>query len=401
MKVHTDVDRKRAVHTSSEHVDNETVPENTTKIVVIGAGQAGLSAAHTLIRKGLKPHVDFIVLDANEGPGGAWQHRWPSLTLGKAHGIHDLPGLALGKPDPHEPASSVVSRYYGTYEQQFEVPVLRPYTVQHVRSTRENDLHAPLRITALNTATHETTHWNALAIINATGTWDQPFWPYYPGIETFNGRQLHTKDYQSVTEFAGKRVLVVGGGASAIQFLLPLHDAGIATLWSTRRAPQFTQQLFDKQWGINVEKAVRQRTDKGLHTLSVVGATGLPLTPEYQQAINRGVLISRGPLRRILPNGVEFSGVTGKEATDVMPAWAGGIEPVDVILWATGFKPALKHLAPLKLRSPQGGIATDSTRVYADNRIYLAGYGAGASTVGATRTGRTAGAAAARYIAGR
>ncbi len=373
--------------------------ENTrVKIVVIGAGQAGLSAAHTLVRKGLEPGTDFIVLDANEGPGGAWRHRWPSLTLGKAHGIHDLPGLELGTPDPEEPASAVVSRYYGSYEDEFALAVQRPYRVTSVRSTRENDLSAPLEITARRTDGAERT-WTAQAIINATGTWDQPFWPYYPGIESFAGRQLHTKDYCSPQEFEGQRVLVVGGGASAVQFLLPLAEAGIDTLWSTRRAPVFLDREFDMNWGIDVERRVRERTEAGLQTLSVVGATGLALTDEYQRGIDEGILISRGPLSSITTDGVVFDGVAAEAAGDIMPAWPGGHEHVDVILWATGFKPALKHLAPLKLRSPHGGIATDGARVFADPRVYLAGYGAGASTIGATRTGRLAGTAAAQFVA--
>ena len=64
-------------------------------VVVIGAGQAGLSAGYFLANRGLRPHTDFVVLDGNDGPGGAWRHRWPSLTLGGAHGIHPLPGLDL------------------------------------------------------------------------------------------------------------------------------------------------------------------------------------------------------------------------------------------------------------------------------------------------------------------
>ena len=84
------------------------------KVVVIGAGQAGLSAAHHLRRRGLVPEEDFVVLDANPGPGGAWRHRWPSLTFGGAHGIHDLPGLPLGVPDPAEPAfTAVLEAFYG------------------------------------------------------------------------------------------------------------------------------------------------------------------------------------------------------------------------------------------------------------------------------------------------
>ncbi|NKX51469.1 NAD(P)-binding protein, partial [Arthrobacter deserti] len=100
--------------------------------VVIGAGQAGLSAAWHLQRHGLVPEQDYLVFDANEGPGGAWRHRWPSLTFDAAHGLHDLPGLPLGVPDPAEPASAVVERYYGAYERRFGLPVRRPERVMAV-----------------------------------------------------------------------------------------------------------------------------------------------------------------------------------------------------------------------------------------------------------------------------
>ena len=52
-----------------------------TEIVVIGAGQAGLSSAYHLKRLGLEANRGFVVLDQSPEPGGAWQFRWPSLTL--------------------------------------------------------------------------------------------------------------------------------------------------------------------------------------------------------------------------------------------------------------------------------------------------------------------------------
>jgi hypothetical protein len=58
-----------------------------------------------------------------------------------------------------------------------------------------------------------------------------------------------------------------------------------------------------------------------------------------------------------------------------------------VVLWATGFRPALDHLAPLHLRTPAGGIALDGTRVVAEPRLHLVGYGPSASTIGANRAG--------------
>src|SRR3546814_3925787 len=52
-------------------------------------------------------------------------------------------------------------------------------------------------------------------LVNATGTWTRPFVPHHPGVETFAGEQLHTHSYPGRDHFVGKRVLVVGGGASA------------------------------------------------------------------------------------------------------------------------------------------------------------------------------------------
>ena len=359
-------------------------------VVVIGAGQAGLSAAHHLRRRGLVPGVDMVVLDSGDGPGGAWRERWDSLTLGAAHGIHDLPGLPLGDPDPTEPASAVVSRYYGAYEERFGLDVIRPVRVRDVRplvrgeggevveggagqvDDRGVDRTSPLVVTS------DAGSWTTRTVVSATGTWTRPHWPAYPGRETFLGRQLHTHDFVSAEEFRGKHVVVVGGGASAVQFLLQIAEV-TTTTWATRRPPVFDVRSFDQEWGRDVERRVVERTSAGLQTLSVVGATGLALTPLYQQGIDDGVLVSRGMFTRITPTGVVFE---------------DGEVQADVILWATGFKPAVDHLAPLRLREPSGGIATDGVHVPRDPRVFLAGYGAGASTIGATRTGRAAALAA-------
>lgn len=79
---------------------------------------------------------------------------------------------------------------------------------------------------------------------------------------------------------------------------------------------------------------------------------------------------------RITPTGV------------VRPDGAG--QRADAILWATGFRAALDHLAPLRLRAPGGGIRMDGSRVVAEPRLHLVGYGPSASTVGANRAGRDA-----------
>ncbi|WP_245827986.1 FAD-dependent oxidoreductase [Sinomonas mesophila] len=352
------------------------------RTVVVGAGQAGLSAAYWLARRGLAPWSDVVVLDANAGPGGAWRHRWDSLTFDAAHGLHPLPGLPLEAPEPREPASAVVSRYYGAYERELGIPVIRPVRVSSV-SHAEAPRRRPLLVRA-----GDGREWLAETVISAAGTWDRPHWPSYPGQRLFRGRQLHTHDFVSAEEFRGQRVLVVGGGTSALQFLLQLDAAGARTAWSTRRAPDFTAAPFDADWGIDVERRVGERTRAGLPPLSVVAATGLPLTEQYRAGIEAGVLVSRGPLARLTPTGAVLA-----DGTELA---------LDAILWATGFRASLSHLAPLRLREPGGGVmmGDDGVSAVREPRLFLVGYGASASTVGATRAGRAAAVAATRFLAG-
>src|SRR5690625_3439714 len=104
-----------------------------TDIADIGAGQAGLPSAYHLRRQGLEPGRGFVVLDQAEGSGGAWQYRWPSLTLRTVNGIHDLPGLQFSDivdPDAEEVQANVaVPKYYKAYEKEFNLPVYRPLKV--------------------------------------------------------------------------------------------------------------------------------------------------------------------------------------------------------------------------------------------------------------------------------
>ncbi|MFF3331784.1 NAD(P)-binding domain-containing protein [Streptomyces sp. NPDC002888] len=336
------------------------------EVVVIGAGQAGLAAAYHLRHSGFEPERDFVVLDHSPGPGGAWQFRWPSLTYGKVHGMHSLPGMELAGADNGRPSSEVIAAYFDTYERTFDLRVRRPVDV---RSVREGPAGRLLVQTSDGV-------WSTGALINATGTWDRPFWPRYPGQETFRGRQLHTAQYPGPEAFAGQRVIVVGGGASGTQHLLEIAPHAAATTWVTRRPPVFREGPFDENAGRAAVALVEERVRQGLAPHSVVSVTGLPLNDAIRQGLQDGVLDRRPMFDRITPDGVEWEDGRRVDA--------------DVILWATGFRAAIDHLAPLRLREPGGGIRLDGTRAVADPRVHLVGYGPSASTIGANRAGRAA-----------
>ena len=389
-------------------------------IVIIGAGQAGLSAAGTLHRRGLVPGADFAVLDGNEGPGGAWRHRWDALTLGRAHGVHDLPGFPLDNPDTWRPASEVVAEYYGAYEDHLGLNVIRPAKVQAVTQFHDGQFYIAT----------EAGKFTADAIINATGTWETPNIPYYPGLEHFKGKQWHTKTFRDVEDFRDQRVLVVGGGASATQFLMMLEEVTDHSIWGSRSLPRWNAEHFDPDWGRAVEQRVTTQVTAGYAPRSVVSNTGLALNQESLAYIDRGTLVFRGFIDSFLEHEVVLNGPGPDGATvnsqgevvddllrqgdpavanlhrntEVLPGYGTDIDhqwvtPIDSILWGTGFRHSLDHLDLLDIWSDRGGVKMDKdgVTVPAQPGLFLVGYGASASTIGATRAGRRAAIAAMRY----
>lgn len=358
-------------------------PRNAS-VVVIGAGQAGLSAAYHLQRRGFvsaleQPDAErtFVVLDAEARAGGAWQHRWPSLLMRTVNGIFDLPGMRQPPVDPEQPSRIAVPRYFDGYEQALDLPILRPVHVLKV-DRLDDDPHGRLGIET------DADAWRARVVLNATGTWTRPNTPAIPGRDSFVGRQLHTADYRGNADLAGHRVAIVGGGISAVQLLEEVSRVA-TTFWYARREPRFIEGEFEPETtGREVIARVLADAEAGRPMGSVVSYTGLAWTAYALAAKERGVLERRPMFVRVEPQ-------------EVVEA-DGSRTPVDTILWATGFSAALDHLAPLALESPLGGIARIGTQVAAEPRVHLIGIGPSQSTVGANRAGRDAVLATTRFL---
>ncbi|MGI3786042.1 MAG: NAD(P)-binding domain-containing protein [Janthinobacterium lividum] len=363
----------------------DAAPEDRrATVVVIGAGQAGLSAGHHLQRRGFVSALrepgaapSFVVLDAEAGAGGAWRHRWESLRMATVNGIFELPSFPTPPPDLDEPSRDAVPRYFAAFEQHSALPILRPVAVTAV-SRADSSPDGDLLVES------EAGRWRTRAVINATGTWGAPVLPRYPGQESFRGRQLHTRDYVSADDLAGLRVAVVGGGISAVQQLAEISRTA-TVFWYTRREPVFLDAGFRPEVeGRKIIAEVTADVEAGRPTGSVVSYTGLPWASYVLAAQERGVLV-----RRPMFTGVERDGV--READ-------GSFTPLDAILWATGFTAALGHLDPLGLRNDRGGITLRGTQVADEPRVHLVGFGPSQSTVGANRAGRAAVAALSRYL---
>ena len=352
------------------------VTERTTdtSVVVIGAGQAGLSVGYYLRRLGLDPGNDFVLLDRGPGTGGAWQNRWAALRLGYAHRVNDLPGMdelgvSFDTADRQLPAKDVVADYYARYEEHFDLKVVRPANVTKVAQLFDGFL---VEFTGEHGSRDVTTE----IIVNATGTWGSPFVPWYPGMNGFRGRHLHTVDYEDATEFEGKDVVVVGGGTSAIGFLMELEGVAGSITWVARRPVEFLEdQELNIEAGVNAVAMQDEAAREGRALPSIVSTTGVPRTRRIQAAIDRGLLHVTPMFSSVEPDGIRWSN--------------GAFQHADAIIWATGFRPELRHLAPLKLREKAGGVTVGQGASWRNQRVFFAGYGPTASTIGANRAGRT------------
>lgn len=218
-------------------------------------------------------------------------------------------------------------------------------------------------------------------MVSTTGTWRAPYTPDLPGRDVFGGRQLHTVNYRGPEEFAGQRVVVVGGGNSAAQIIAELSEVA-QTTWATLRPPRFLPDDVDGRALFAIATRHQQASQEGREPSEGIGGLGdIVVVPSVREARERGALKAEPMFDRLTRTGV---------------AWADGTTlDCDTVLWCTGFRPVLDHLAPLGLADGEGRIALEGTRAAAEPRLHLLGYGdwtgaASATVIGAGRTAKAA-----------
>ncbi|EFL18786.1 ArsO family NAD(P)H-dependent flavin-containing monooxygenase [Streptomyces sp. C] len=337
-------------------------------VVVIGGGQSGLAAGYHLRRLG----VEYVILDARTAPGGAWQHAWDSLRLFSPAEYSSLPGRLMPvQPGRTYPDAQHVVDYLADYEKRYDLPVQRGVWVEAVH--RDG---AFLRVAT------DGGDWQARAVVSATGTWTRPFLPAVPGRRAYTGRQLHTVQYQSPAEFAGRRVVVVGGGNTGAQIAADLAGAGIDLTWVTRRPPRYLADDVDGRALFDHATARRRALDEGQTDTGGVASLGdIVAVPPVRAARDAGLMTATPMFSRLTATGV---------------AWADGtVADVDAIIWCTGFRPALAPFSALRLRGTRGHVTTAGTQAVDEPRLHLLGYGdwtgpASATLIGVGRPARDA-----------
>lgn len=347
-------------------VDDNKEDQNDYDLIIIGGGQSALACGFYLRRT----QVKYLILDQQSQSGGAWIHGWDSLSLFSPAEFSSLPGFMFPKSENYYPVRDEVVSYINDYQSKYEFPVKRSVKVTTVLK-QEGGF-------TLKTSIGD---FKAKAVISATGTWASPFVPVFKGLDQFKNEQLHSAYYKNALDFIGKKVLVIGGGNSGAQILAEVSKYTTVT-WSTIGVPAFLPDdvdgrvLFDvATQKYNEQKAGNNQVQAKYNVRSIV------MVPPVVDARGRGVLNSKGEIERFTETGVVWK--SGEE------------ENFDVVIWCTGFKPALKHLESLGILQPDGRVITNgNSKVDGINGLWLVGYGdwtgfASATLIGVGRSAKS------------
>ncbi|QYC41731.1 putative oxidoreductase CzcO [Nonomuraea coxensis DSM 45129] len=321
------------------------------RVAVIGAGAAGLATTKALLDAGL----DVVTYEKGDRPGGLWARdnssglspAYASLHLNTSKGRTEFADFPMPAEWPDYPSADHVAGYLADYAKTFGLtPHLRfGSTVRHVE--REGTGPLPWVVT---TESGETGRYDAVVVANGHN-WDPRMpEPGYPG--TFGGTQLHAHDYRTPEIFRDRRVLVVGMGNSAMDIAVDASNVARGpVLLSARHGVHIVPKyLFGRPADATgaamaaLPWRVRQRIAETLLRLAVGTPQSYGLPAPSGGLFQNHPTISDTILHRLTHGEVTARPGIDRLDGDRVVFTGGTSDPVDVIVWATGYRVTIPFL---------------------------------------------------------
>lgn len=374
------MNRVQAHRANDESPAGECSQTDTLSIdlLVIGAGFSGLCIAALAKESGFRVRV----LEKGPDVGGVWrENTYPGAAC-------DVPWYLYSFSFFRE---SIFSR---PYPQQPEILQYQQDLARHYDIYADTDFGVEVD----NAQWHEqgrywevlTTagkHYRARSLVSAVGVLSRPAWPSIPGIDSFSGDVFHSAQWRHDVDLKGKRVGVIGTGASAVQFVPEVaKEAGHLTVF--QRSPQYILPRLDKPHSplkrylldrfpsfVQLHRQAWWRygewltnTFKGKHVASKIirmwsalkrykairdPQLRAKLTPDYAPGCKR-ILFADDYYTALGRDNVHLHIDGIDRITDNAVVDAKGVEhPVDVLIMGTGFK-ATEFLAPMTVIGREG-----------------------------------------------
>lgn len=354
------------------------------RIIVIGAGVAGITTAHVLRESGFS---DITVLEKGSDVGGVWHwNRYPGLTCDVPSQLYQF-GFAP-KPDwSHLWADgATIQRYHRDVVDQLGLSSLIKLNTEVVEARWDDETS----VWTVTTAAGD--QYPADFVICATGVLHHPFTPDIPGLDTFAGTVVHTARWDDDVDTQNARIAVIGTGSTGVQVVSALQpraasiDHYVRTaqwiLWAPmsvkqfpgvgavlRRSPRLHAQLYNGLlWGSGILADIATRPSWRRRAVQAYARLSLrvqvrdeelraKLTPDYQPLCKRQVVsgtyyraiqaenaqLVTEPIAAVTPTGIRTADGTHREA--------------DILVLATGFH-AHHYMRPMRLIG-RGGITVD------------------------------------------
>jgi putative flavoprotein involved in K+ transport len=315
----------------------------TAPTVVVGAGPAGLATAAMLRARG----VEAVVLEREDAIAAAWRRHYRSLRLHTVRSLSGLPGARIPRAEGRWVARAALVKYLERYAESRRIEIQTGIGV--LRVDRAPDGFELETTTGL---------LPAAAVVVATGLNAVPFVPPWPGSEAYPGELLHSQDYDDPAPFAGLRVLVAGAGNSGADIALDLAAGGADRVALSARTPpgivprqalglpaqvaaiplaHLPLRLADAVAGVERRLFVGDLAELGLPKPSDGvfrrhrRRSQLPILDHgFVAAVRDGRIPIVPAVEALGPDGVQVEG--------------GDTLPVDAVIAATGYRPALEGL---------------------------------------------------------
>jgi len=301
-------------------------------IGIIGAGSTGLAIAYLLKKR----RIDFQIIE-RDSVGYTWKNQYESLHLNSLRDVSSLPGLPMPKSYPIFPSAAEFASYLEQYAEIFALPFQKAEVreINHRGSGFE-------ALTNRGNLYYET-------VIIATGIWAMPHHPY-ANSSPLSGEVLHASEYRTADPFAGKRVLVVGSGASAGDITVDLIKSaafvGMSIAHGVNIVPPITSLTVHKIFKTIFEN---DRLFKLIHPLLIRiredhSSIGLPTHPKADTKIGYSVILGNELVDAVKAGKIStFPAFTGFTAHGAIFADQHEVD-FDTIIFATGYRPAI-HFA--------------------------------------------------------
>jgi cation diffusion facilitator CzcD-associated flavoprotein CzcO len=342
-------------------------PDQAFPVIVVGAGAAGLATASCL----KQVDVPSVIFEADDDIATTWRSLYDRLHLHTIKQLSGLPGFPMPAKAPRYLARDAVVAYLRDYARHFD---LRIETGRRVsRAYRRDELWTVV------TPQGESA---AQALVSATGVFANPDGVHFPGQDAYSGRIEHGSTYREPSPYAGKRVLIVGSGNTGAEIAIDLAEHGVEVSVSIRAGanvvPRELLGIPIQRWAhviaalpqpvtqpiaaVMLRNAARRQRQAGVPrpTESVIGRPGVPVIGlDFLRLAKSGKIAIRPGIQSFTSEAVLFA--DGRE------------EFHDVVIFATGYRPALDYLDGLLTLDDGGRPARDGVRSTDQPDLYFVG----------------------------